>query len=239
MTRTPLRCRRCSRRAIRADRTSSASARRRPAPAGCSTSSPSIPTSGCRRSRSSTISTRASASSASPGRSTNRRARSLRSANRRRARGHERPLVPDDIAWLEARMWLHQRPLDLDRYARLFNPRGDRLSGDICPPYAILPGDEARGGARPLPRGADRLPGPRSDRPTVVAVLHDPPPSPAGGAGVGRDGEGLRRARHRPRAFRDTGCGRALAAWAGRSEIRAVLLRRSQDRRGGTPPAAS
>lgn len=71
-------------------------------------------------------------------------ARSLWSANRRRARGHERPLVEDDIAWLEARMWLHQRPLDLDRYARLFNLRGDRLSGDICPPYAILPGEEAR-----------------------------------------------------------------------------------------------
>jgi hypothetical protein len=73
-----------------------------------------------------------------------RASRSLRSANRRRARAHERPLVPDDIAWLEARMWLHKRPLDLDRYARLFNPRGSLLSGDICPPYAILPDDEAR-----------------------------------------------------------------------------------------------
>ena len=70
--------------------------------------------------------------------------RSLRSANRRRARAHERPLVPEDIAWLEARMWLHKQPLDLDLYARLFNPRGSRLSGDVCPPYAILSDDEAR-----------------------------------------------------------------------------------------------
>jgi hypothetical protein len=70
--------------------------------------------------------------------------KSLRGVNRRRARAEERPLLPEDIGWLEARMWLHRRPLDLDLYARLFNPRGDRLSGDICPPYAIIPGDEAR-----------------------------------------------------------------------------------------------
>jgi hypothetical protein len=70
--------------------------------------------------------------------------KSLRSANRKRARGHERPLLHEDIAWLEARMWLHGRPLDLDLYARLFNLRGDRLSGDICPPYAIIAEDEAR-----------------------------------------------------------------------------------------------
>jgi Sulfotransferase family len=73
-----------------------------------------------------------------------RAARSLRSANRRRARAHERPLAAEDIEWLAARMWLHKRPLDLDRYARLFNLRGDRLSGDICPPYAILPEEEVR-----------------------------------------------------------------------------------------------
>jgi hypothetical protein len=73
-----------------------------------------------------------------------RASRSLRSANRRRARGNERPLNAEDVAWLEARMWLHKRPLDLDLYARLFNLRGDRLSGDICPPYAILPDAEAK-----------------------------------------------------------------------------------------------
>jgi hypothetical protein len=70
--------------------------------------------------------------------------RNLRAANRRRAKKVERPLAPDDIDWLKARIWLHGRPADLDLYARLFNLRGERLSGDICPPYAILPGDEAR-----------------------------------------------------------------------------------------------
>ncbi len=73
-----------------------------------------------------------------------RASRSLRSANRHRARAHERPLLPEDIGWLEARMWLLGSSFDLDLYARLFNPRGDRLSGDICPPYAIIPEDEAR-----------------------------------------------------------------------------------------------
>lgn len=69
--------------------------------------------------------------------------RSLKAANRRRAKRMERPLEPGDIDWLRARIWLHKRPIDLDRYARLFELRGDRLSGDICPPYAIIPDDEA------------------------------------------------------------------------------------------------
>ena len=68
--------------------------------------------------------------------------RNMRAANRRRAKKVERPLAPDDIDWLRARIWLHGRKQDLDLYARLFNPRGNRLSGDICPPYAIV-GDEA------------------------------------------------------------------------------------------------
>lgn len=70
--------------------------------------------------------------------------RNMKSANRRRARKIERPLAPEDIDWLKARIWLYGRRQDLDQYARLFNPRGNRLSGDICPPYAILPDDEAR-----------------------------------------------------------------------------------------------
>jgi hypothetical protein len=70
--------------------------------------------------------------------------RNLKSANRRRARKIERPLAAEDIDWLEARIWLHGRGQDFDLYARLFNPRGDRLSGDVCPPYAILPDDDAR-----------------------------------------------------------------------------------------------
>lgn len=70
--------------------------------------------------------------------------RSLRSTNRRRARAAERPLAAEDIDWLGARMWLHGRPLDLDLYARLFNLKGNRLSGDICPPYAIIDEEEVR-----------------------------------------------------------------------------------------------
>ena len=69
--------------------------------------------------------------------------RNLKGTNRRRAKRMERPLAPQDIEWLKARLWLHKRPIDLDRYARLFEPRGDKLSGDICPPYAILPDAEA------------------------------------------------------------------------------------------------
>lgn len=71
--------------------------------------------------------------------------RSLKAASRRRARKVERPLTADDIDWLKARIWLHGRGQDLDLYARLFNPRGERLSGDICPPYAIISDEAARG----------------------------------------------------------------------------------------------
>jgi hypothetical protein len=88
--------------------------------------------------------------------------RNLRAANRRRAKKVERPLTPDDIDWLKSRIWLHGRPTDLDLYARLFNLRGERLSGDICPPYAILPGDEARA-------VRDRFP-----RARIVYLVRDP-----------------------------------------------------------------
>ncbi|WP_090880197.1 sulfotransferase [Bauldia litoralis] len=69
---------------------------------------------------------------------------SIDDANRRRDRAHERRLEAVDVDWLAARIWLNERPIDFDRYARLFNPRGDRLSGDICPPYAIVPDDRAQ-----------------------------------------------------------------------------------------------
>ncbi len=68
----------------------------------------------------------------------------LEEANRRRRRAHERPVDSGDIEWLEARIWLHRKPIDFDYYARLFNPRGNKLSGDICPPYAIIPDDRAK-----------------------------------------------------------------------------------------------
>ncbi len=69
--------------------------------------------------------------------------RNLTTTNRRRAKRMERALAPGDIDWLRARIWLHKQPIDLDRYARLFALRGERLSGDICPPYAIIPDGEA------------------------------------------------------------------------------------------------
>ncbi len=226
------RCRRCSPPATRAAPTSSASARRRPARAGCSTNSPSIPASGCRRSRNSTTSTAASASCASPGRCTSGR----RGACARPTGGGRAPMSgrsqPEDIGWLEARMWLHRRPLDLDLYARLFNLRGERLSGDICPPYAILPEDEARAVRARFPAGADRLSRPRAGGAVLVAVLHDPPPPPAGGAGIARDGAGVHGARHRPEHSGDPRRDRALAARPGRPAFRTLLLRRAQGRRG-------
>jgi hypothetical protein len=88
--------------------------------------------------------------------------RNMRSANRKRARKIERPLAADDLDCLRARIWLHGRKQDLDLYARLFNPRGNRLSGDICPPYAIIPQDEARA-------VRDRFPEAR-----IVYLIRDP-----------------------------------------------------------------
>lgn len=69
---------------------------------------------------------------------------SLAEANRRRERAYERRLEAVDVEWLAARIWLHGRPIDFDRYARLFNPRSNRLAGDICPPYAIIPDERAK-----------------------------------------------------------------------------------------------
>ncbi len=68
----------------------------------------------------------------------------LPEANRKRKRANQRLITEEDVNWLEARFWLHGKPINLDEYARLFNPRGSRLSGDICPPYAIIPDERAR-----------------------------------------------------------------------------------------------
>lgn len=65
--------------------------------------------------------------------------KNLRAANRWRARQGQRPLVPEDMDWLRARIWLKGHGADLDPYARLFSPKGARLSGDICPQYAVVP----------------------------------------------------------------------------------------------------
>lgn len=49
-----------------------------------------------------------------------------------------RPLGDADVEWLDAFIWLSKQPYDLDLYGKLFSPKGDRLSGDISPGYAII-----------------------------------------------------------------------------------------------------
>jgi hypothetical protein len=65
--------------------------------------------------------------------------RDLAAANVVRRRDRERPIELTDIEWLAARLWLYRKPLDLDHYARLFDLKGGRLSGDVSPGYALVP----------------------------------------------------------------------------------------------------
>ena len=68
-----------------------------------------------------------------------RRARwNLERLNSKLARSHMRTLEPGDVDWLEALIWLRGKPIDFQHYARLFAPRGAKLSGDITPTYAII-----------------------------------------------------------------------------------------------------
>lgn len=71
--------------------------------------------------------------------------------NRKLTRSHMRPLEDGDIEWLRALIWLHGKPLDFDRYKRLFSPKGDRLSGDITPTYAIIADEKVQAACRNLP----------------------------------------------------------------------------------------
>lgn len=64
--------------------------------------------------------------------------RNLDRLNRKLTRSHMRPLNETDIQWLEALIWLRDKPFDYDLYARLFGPRDARLSGDITPTYSII-----------------------------------------------------------------------------------------------------
>lgn len=62
----------------------------------------------------------------------------LRRLNRKLQRSRMRPLEKSDVEWLRALIWLHGKPVNFDWYARLFNPRENRLSGDVTPTYAII-----------------------------------------------------------------------------------------------------
>ncbi|MYZ50547.1 sulfotransferase, partial [Propylenella binzhouense] len=59
--------------------------------------------------------------------------------NRQRAEEQHRPIDRGDIAFLRALLWLDERPRDVREYAKLFNPKGDRLSGELTPFDATLP----------------------------------------------------------------------------------------------------
>jgi hypothetical protein len=61
------------------------------------------------------------------------------------AEEERRPMDKSDAEWLRAYIWLAEQDYDLDLYARLFAPKGSRLSGDITPTYAIVDRDVAMG----------------------------------------------------------------------------------------------
>jgi hypothetical protein len=43
-----------------------------------------------------------------------------------------------DLAYLNAAYWLSRREVDLEEYARMFNPKGAKITGDISPDYCAL-----------------------------------------------------------------------------------------------------
>lgn len=75
----------------------------------------------------------------------------MRRLNRKLERSKMRPLASSDVEWLRALIWLHGRPVDFDLYSRLFNLRGDRLSGDVTPTYAIIDESKVRAVCDHLP----------------------------------------------------------------------------------------
>ena len=89
------------------------------------------------RSRSCTTSTRAYACGA-PSRYMRGSLANIDRVNRQRGKSNMRPLDRADVEWLEALIWLERQPYDLELYARLFNPKGSQLSGDITPTYSLV-----------------------------------------------------------------------------------------------------
>lgn len=72
-----------------------------------------------------------------------RRLRKWRRLRDRRSSEHKlRSLDRRDRDFIQALVWLQLRGRDLSFYAKLFNPKGDRLSGDITPAYSLLHEEE-------------------------------------------------------------------------------------------------
>ena len=67
----------------------------------------------------------------------------LPALNRKLAERRERLFDERDVAWLEARLWMQGKPLDLEHYASLFSQRDGLLTGDISPRYALIPDETA------------------------------------------------------------------------------------------------
>jgi len=65
--------------------------------------------------------------------------------NKERENSHMRPLDRADTEWLEALIWLDQQPYNIDLYAKLFNPKQGKLSGDITPSYSLINDDRQVG----------------------------------------------------------------------------------------------
>jgi hypothetical protein len=60
--------------------------------------------------------------------------------NLRRVRGHWDKLKhwnPRDLSYLAAANWISWREANFEEYARLFNPKGRKIAGDINPEYSI------------------------------------------------------------------------------------------------------
>jgi Sulfotransferase family len=69
-------------------------------------------------------------------------ARRLKALNRRREKQQYRPLDKRDLRFLADFLVLADRRINYDRYAALFDYKGERIAGDITPGYSAL--DDAR-----------------------------------------------------------------------------------------------